>query len=197
MYRLLRWKVGDEDLAREILQDFLVKALSRGITPEQRRGRFRDYLSKSLSNAVIDHYRREQRRPEQVIDCDMDSASEIQQKWRDAWTQTLLDRSWSELERQHLSQPAWAGYAVLKIATENPTLDSEAAAGLATRQLKRPYTAAAYRQQLSRARRRFAEVLLGEIRMTLGGTDEDSLWDEVRQLGLMPYLQELRDLGDI
>ena len=176
----------DDDLARDVLQDFLTKVIERGFgVDETRRGRFRDFLTKSVKNAAISFLRK---RTTSTMDpallSNIESRTSQDDDWTRVWTQGLLDRAWRKLEDHQLSTPENLYFTVLQFATENSaTKSSAAAAALSTPE--RALTAASYRQQLRRARVMFADLLRAEVAETLSSDAPEDLEEELQSLGLM------------
>lgn len=59
VYQYLLACVRDESVAEDLAQDFAIKFLKgRFENADQDRGRFRDFVKRSLSNLATDHFRR-------------------------------------------------------------------------------------------------------------------------------------------
>jgi RNA polymerase sigma-70 factor (ECF subfamily) len=95
----------------------------------------------------------------------------------------------SAVERQ-TGQPC---YTVLRLRADFPTLRSPELAEKLSERLGRPITAVAVRQSLHRARDRFADFLLDEIRHSLDDPTPDRLEEELRDLGLYDYCRPALD----
>ncbi|MEM7559091.1 MAG: sigma factor [Planctomycetota bacterium] len=180
----------DEDLARDVLQDFLVKIIQRGFEVESSRaGRFRDYLTKSVRNAAISFLRKRKANtisPELLSN--LEDRSSQDEDWKHLWTECLLNRTWRRLEDHQQNTSGNVYYSVLKLATDEAELSSEEAAKrLSTND--RSFNAASYRQQLRRARKLFAELLMHEVAETLSSTSRDDLMEELCDLGLMSFVE--------
>jgi hypothetical protein len=59
----------------------------------------------------------------------------------------------------------------------------------------KPLTDAGVRQVLKRARERFADLLIAEVRRSLVSDDDEALRDELSELGLLPYCQSALNKG--
>jgi DNA-directed RNA polymerase specialized sigma24 family protein len=189
LYALLR----DPHEVEEALQDFLVRGLERGFVRPggPLSGRFRDYLKAAVRNAAIDRLR--QRRLPQQGDLDLtevpgDEAEEADRRWVEQWRQCVLGRVWEALHAQQKRSAGNLFHLALRLAVEHPEEDSAALAARASAQSGQALSAEAFRKQLSRARRRFAELLVEEVRRTLQDSGRDRVEEELAALGLLSYV---------
>ena len=113
---------------------------------------------------------------------------EEDQAFRDSWREELLTRAWLALSRmqQEFGQPY---YQVLRFRVDQAGLTSQQMAEQLSQQLGKSMTAAGVRQLLHRARERFAEMLLDEVRRSLGPAGRDYLEEELAELNLLKYCQ--------
>lgn len=181
--------------AEEVTQEVLLRAVGHGFdraTPD--RGRFRDYLKVTVRNAALTFLRR--RRPVLLSDDslaqlpatpDVGSADDA---WLRDWQGCLLDRVWRALRLHEHQSPGNLAYTVLRLAVDHPEEDSPALAARVAQGSGRPLRADAFRKQLSRARRKFAELLLAEVAQTLEGPTPERVEEELADLGLLEYLRE-------
>lgn len=191
MNRLLKMILKDEDTSRDVLQAFLLRIIERGFRDDlPNSGRFRDYLTKSLRNAAIDYFRKAQ--PKQLSDEALQQLESkwdsTDQQWKQSWTRCLVDRAWQQLEHFQYETDNCHYFDVLRISTEHPEANSTRCAQLLSDSVGKTVSAESYRQQLSRSRRRFAEILGTEIRETLDDPTPELVADEVAALGLKEYL---------
>ncbi|MEO1524773.1 MAG: hypothetical protein AAFX06_05020 [Planctomycetota bacterium] len=192
MRHLLVLVVKDEDDAREVLQGFLTKVVERGFRNEvPTSGRFRDYLARSLRNAAMDHFR--QAKPVQASEgllAQIESERETHDDlWKRTWTSCLIDRAWQKLEHHQYTNEGTFAYSILRFSVENSGLDSKHAAAQFASVQGTTLTPEAYRKQVSRARRKFAQLLTEEVRQTLESPTAESLDEEISSLGLQPYVK--------
>ncbi len=180
--------------AEEVCQDFLAKVFQQGFDPNAvTRGRFRDYLKAAVRNAALTHLRKP-RAAVQDVDLLADLAApnsplpEADQIWNSQWRACLLERVWQTLESSESQMPESLFYTVLRMEADHPELNSEQAAERLSQRLGRPYLAAAYRKQVSRARQMFARLIVYEIRQTLERPNADGVEDELNDLNLMKYV---------
>lgn len=174
----------------DVAHDFLVRVMTRGFSESQvTRGRFRDFLRVAVRHAVIDHWRA--KRPTtadpQVLEATL--AVPEDDAWVDSWRACLLDAAWLRLRHYERANPGNLYYTVLKLSSEEPDRDSTQLAAAVSSTTGRALRADAYRQQLHRARRKFAELLVEQVRETLRQDDPEELADELRELGLGRYVE--------
>lgn len=187
--------VRDDAKADDLAQDAMVR-LMRGdfAGADADRGRFRDLLKTSVRNMVRNHWSKEnRRRPADLEVGDLpleDDSGDEDERWVEAWRSNLLDLTWSALEAYERSHKGSVAHAVLKLRADCPDADSEELAERLADQLNRPVRADAYRQQLKRARARFAELLIQQIADVIDDTNPDGIQDELASLGL---LEQVRD----
>jgi RNA polymerase sigma factor (sigma-70 family) len=191
IHRYLAALIKDSHLLEDVLQDFLLQMVQQRFEPEQvKRGRFRDYLKACVRNAALTALRR--RRPVQadpalltaLADPD-DPADEASRQWRDEWRQTLLARAWDRLLDHQEHSPGNHAHRVLRLYLDHPSEDSAALAARLAEETDCRLTAEAFRQQLSRARRRFAELLVEEVRQTLEQPGPEFVEAELADLELL------------
>lgn len=192
-YLVALLKDGQE--ADDVAQEFFLGVVAKGfVRVDADRGRFRDYLKTSVYNAAMTHLRRKQRQlgtvdgsviQHVVVDPDSNDDAE----WLANWRQCLLDRGWRAMERHEHAAPDSLYHTVLRLSAEHPEEDSVKLAERASNQIGRPLRADAFRKQLSRARRMFAEVLVNEVAETLENATPELVEEELRQTGLMHFIE--------
>jgi RNA polymerase sigma-70 factor (ECF subfamily) len=191
--RYLLGAVRDPEAADDLYQDFAYRFLRgdlRGADPE--RGRFRHFLKGVLSHLVADYFKRRRRQPRALpVDCpepagETAPAGEDDQKFLEDWRDELLARAWQGLAEAEgaTGQPF---YTVLRFRANHPDLHSPEMAGWLSSQFGRPQTALGVRQLLHRARERFADLLLDEVRQSLATPTEEEVAQELLELGLLDY----------
>lgn len=178
--------------AEEVAQAFLVRVFDKGFCPANvSDGRFRDYLRAAVRYAAISHLR--QRRPleidEQMLAALAQPDADADGQWMEEWRTCLLDRAWQALELHEQQTPGNLFYAVLQQVAEYPDADSETHALRLGQKLGQEYRADAFRQQLSRARRHFAKMIVEEVRRTLRNPTADSVEQELRDLRLTSFVR--------
>jgi hypothetical protein len=186
--------LSDPHEADEASQDFLVKALSSGFSPERvTRGRFRDYLKAAVRNAAITRFRRRRHTAgDDALDAVAapdDVQAEADRAWLAEWRGCLLDRVWQSLELHERRTAGNCFYSAVKLASDDPQADSPTLAGRLSEKKGKPITPEAFRQQLSRGRRQFASLLVDEVKRTIEQPTKQAVLDELSELGLTPFVK--------
>ncbi|MEM6470434.1 MAG: sigma factor [Planctomycetota bacterium] len=183
----------------EVLQRLLVRMLESGFgNVDPDRGRFRHYLIRSVRNEVVTWQRERTRRGAVSLEStnalqSVEVTSSDRAFWNQEWRANLIDRAWQALLTQEETQPACFFHSVLKLATDHPKDNSTKLAAAMTLQTRQAMSATAFRKQLSRARRAFAAQIVGDVADTLETGDSRSLRDELKEVGLMPYVEDFID----
>jgi RNA polymerase sigma-70 factor (ECF subfamily) len=197
--RYLGALLKDDHDADEVAQEVLMKLLRgdfAGVDPE--RGRFRNYLKTAVRNAALTHLRKQSRTtstdPELLDPADPASAGE--DDWLVEWRRQLLDLTWAALEAYQHQTPGNVFHTVMRLVTERPEDDSIQLAARLSDVAAKKFNAVAARKQLSRARRKFAELLVEEVKKGLLRPTMDEVLEELAEVGLMPYVQGLISTKD-
>ena len=90
------------------------------------------------------------------------------------------------------SRPEW--HLVLRLKADHQDKDSATLAVELSARVGKPLTASNLRQQLHRARKLFARLLLDAVAQTLGDPTRSALEEELRELSLWDYCRD--ELGD-
>lgn len=196
VFRYLVACVGDPDVAEDLSQEFALRFVRgdfRGADPD--RGRFRNFLKTALRNLVTDYRRRQKGRPA-ALPPGVDPAGPVEDalgaEWNRLWRAELLAKVWDAIKA--LEQPGGAPlHTVLTWRSAHPQAPlTELATELRAR-LAQSFTEANLRQILHRARRRFAGLLLEEVRRSIETDDRERLEEELRNLNLLAYCKPLLD----
>ena len=192
MQKYLTVILQDEDTAQDVLQSFLVRIIQKGFRDSiPDSGRFRDYLTRSVRNAAINQIRsKKMAQAGEIMLQQIESKWKTNdENWRRSWTECLVQRAWDAMEAQdYEAKTKTHFYAILRHATDHPKQTSDDAAVAVSSSLEVSLNAAAYRQQLSRARKQFAEFLVAEVRATLEDPTPEMLQNEIAELGLLPFV---------
>jgi len=185
--------VRDPQDSEEVAQDFLVQVFDKGFCPENvSRGRFRDYLKSAVRYVAISHLRkrRSSELSEEMLASIVQPNSNADQAWSNEWHDCLLERVWQSLELHQQKTTDNLFYSVLRLHTETPEASSDEHAARLSQQLGRSVRADAFRQQLHRARKQFAKLIVAEVRQTLQQPTAETIEQELIDLELMPYVRE-------
>jgi RNA polymerase sigma-70 factor (ECF subfamily) len=192
--KYIRALINDPHDADEILQEFLLQVTRHGFqraSPD--RGRFRFYLITSVRNAVRAYQARQQGRPAPV-DLDADRLPDNRFGSAEAqllagWQRCLLDAAWRGLEAHEKRSPGNFAHTVLRMAVDHPECDSRDLAQRVSQKAGTTIRPEAFRKQLSRARRLFAQFIWYEVEQTLDNPAPADVEAELFEVGLMSYVR--------
>lgn len=187
----LIWDCHD---AEEVVQDFFLRIAQHGLLHPSQGGRFRDYLKVALRNAARDYLRRNRAskpadldvRGDRIVDKTQAASDQL---WDNAWRQCLLDRACRALEQHQNQSPGNLFHLVLTLIVDNPLDDSKTLAARASALIGRPLRQEAFRQQVSRARRLLARLVVQEVAQTLDHPTPTQLKEELMVLGFWEYVR--------
>jgi RNA polymerase sigma factor (sigma-70 family) len=191
VHRYLHKVLADRDAADELSQDFALVFLRGDLRrADPGRGRFRNFVKTILFNMIASQRRRQRRAPRPLEEHDPEPAAEAvpgdSPEFDVCLREVILSRTWERLaEVERRGGPPL--YAVLLLRVEQPKLASPEMAAELSRRLGRNLTAAGVRQNLHRAREKFADLLLDEVAQTLEAPTAADLAEELQDLGLLEY----------
>ncbi len=181
--RYLRLKLRDRNLADEVFQEFWTKLLSHKLAgADDSKGRFRDYLRTVLHRLIVDHFRGRKLQPLPPGDLLDPSVQDLE--YDRAWREAIIRRVWSRLETYEASTPKNRYATVLHLRVENPDAPIDDLAVTLAKKLEVNITPEGFRKTLQRARRKFLELLIEELRMTIHPATTEDIEDEINDLGL-------------
>jgi hypothetical protein len=189
----------DPHAVEEVSQDFLLHVLQTGFVQEgDVRGRFRAYLITAVRNAALSHLRRKQpARADsaalQHVAAPQEDLLAADQAWLTEWRRCLLASVWEALEEHQRRAPGNLGYTVLRLTADHPDEDSRQLAARAAAATGRPLQPEAFRKQVSRARRLFAELVVKEVERTLKDPTPERVDEELVSLNLLKYVRPFLD----
>ncbi len=191
----VRVVVRNDDLADELAQDAIVRLLKGDFAgADPNRGRFRDLLKVAIRNMARNYWAKENRRTGVNYDVDLIGTdaceSKLDDMWAKSWRENLLRIAWAKLKEFETNQPNSSAYRVLRLRTEFPGASSQELAGRLSEEIGRRVAADTLRQQLRRARVRFAEFLVEEIADGLVQPSADLVQDELINLGLYESVRD-------
>jgi RNA polymerase sigma-70 factor (ECF subfamily) len=198
VYRYLLRAVRDASVAEDLTQEFALRFIQGRFGQADRgQGRFRNYVKGALFRLVQDHYRALGKGPRPVPLAEQEVAAPDEQAaaegdFRDSWRQELLSRAWKALERVQ-AETGQPFHDVLRARVDQPELSSAQLAGHLSSRRDRPLSAVGVRQWLHRARQRFAELLLEEVRQSLEGAPAEEVVEELAELNLLKYCKDVLD----
>ena len=146
------------------------------------RGRLRDFLMRgmrSAARALVAELPAD-RRPE----IDFSTWRGDDPRWLSRWRAEILSRTWRELERDEhrdLSRPV---FTILRAAIGHPKETAEMLAVRVNTESDVVVQPATIRALIGPARRRFAELLLREVRVTLEQNDDAAVRGELTAIGV-------------
>jgi len=184
--------------ADELSQDVIVRLIQGDFAgADPNRGRFRDLLKVSVKNMVRTFWSKKQRRDE--IDKRLAEEAgpsetrdrELEEAWSIQCRDSLIETAMARLEEYQNSKAGNVYYDALRIRSGFPDLDSTGLANELSRLHGREINPANYRQQLKRARTRFAEFIIEEIAQGLDVADADRIQEELIELGLYEFIKDV------
>ncbi len=187
-YRYLLGAVRDPEIADELCQEFAVRCLQGDFhRADPQRGRFRDYVKKTLINMANQHHRGRKRWPDAFPSDAFEPAApqqapEADASFEECLRDELLEATWDALDE---SQPRY--HSVLKLRIEAPDLSSREMSEELSRRLGKQLSPDTIRKTVERARARFAELLLDEVARSSGADSLDDVQRELEQLNLLKY----------
>jgi len=181
--RYIYLKVRDKNLADEVLQEFWKKLLEGKLAgADKSKGRFRDYLRTVLHRLIIDHFRTRKLQPLPPGDL-LDSARPDEDFDR-VWREAVINRVWSRLETYQASTPKNRYASVLQLRRDFPKASIDEIALKLGEITRAQVTPEAFRKNLQRARAKFIELLVQELRETIHPTSTEAVEAEIFDLGL-------------
>lgn len=193
--RYVRAITRDEHLADEISQDVMVRLLQGDFAgADPQKGRFRDLLKVAVRNMVRNLWAKQKVRRTVDYDVDLNADNvdnETDAAWTESWRDQVLNLAWSQLENYQQNNAGSVAYSILKLRTDDPDCSSEALAERLSQEIGKPVRADQARQQLRRARVRFAEFLVAEIADVVNVATPERLEEELAQLQLLDRIRDV------
>jgi RNA polymerase sigma factor (sigma-70 family) len=181
--RYIHLKVRDKHLADEVLQEFWTKLLTGKLAgADKTKGRFRDYLRTVLHRLIIDHFRTRKLQP--LPPGDLLDSTRPDEDFDQVWRETVINRVWSRLETYQASTPKNRYATVLQLRRDHPKASIDEIALKLSEMTRTQVTPEAFRKNLQRARAKFIDLLVQELRETIHPTTAQDIEDEINDLGL-------------
>lgn len=185
----------DDHAADELTQDVVVRLLSgtfASAAPEN--GRFRNYLKVAVRNIARSYWQTRLRDGKLALDASVVAVAKEDAAddpvWDYDWRSAVLHAAWRALQQFQQVTSGNVFYSVLKLRSENPELNSTALAKRLSEETGMNFTATNVRQQLHRARFRFAQILVEEVARSLDWPLPDEVEQELIDLGLIKYVRD-------
>lgn len=184
----------DDHAADDLTQELVVRLLNgdfAGATPE--KGRFRNYLKVAVRNTARSYWQSRQRHAAAGDPAEIAAPREEQADdtvWNYDWRATLLHAVWKSLRNHERTHPGNVFHTLLRLRVDNPEWSSTALAERLAEETGTPYTAPNVRQQLHRAKFKFAQLLVEEIAHSLDWPFPEEVEQELIDLGLIKYVRE-------
>jgi len=183
VHRYLRLKLRDANLADEVFQEFWTKLLTRKLAgADHNKGRFRDYLRTVLHRLIVDHFRG--RKLQALPPGDLLDPSQPDADYDRVWREAILKRALSRLETYESQTPKNRYATVLNLRRDFPDDSIEAIAQQLETRIGLRVTPESFRKTLQRARAKFFDLLVQELKDTIHPATEEDIEDEIHALGL-------------
>jgi len=178
----------------DVCQTFLLRVIERGVVEEKAlHGRFRDYLIAAVRNAALAHLRRRSPAIQAGDRLAEMAAPKVQfpseQEWLSRWRRVVLNSVWEALEKHQSDHPGNLAHTVLRTLVDYPKEDSAQLAARVSQISGRVVRAEAFRKQVSRARRLFAQFLVVEVARSLDDPTAIHVVEELIDLDVMKYVE--------
>lgn len=181
--RYLRLKLRDPNLADEVLQEFWIKLLNHKLAgADNSKGRFRDYLRTVLHRLIIDHFRGRKLQPLPPGELPDPSIPDLE--YDRVWREVVINRVLSRLETYEASTPKNRYARVLNLRMVNPKASIEELTEQLFQNHGDQLTPEAFRKTLQRARAKFLDLLVQELREGLTNPTAADIEAEINDLGL-------------
>ncbi len=183
--------ISSEHDAEEVEQDLLLQVVERGFPDGMgRRGKFRYYLMTVVRNAALAYFRKKSRRPVTVADLSSIPAAQIADRaWDRSWRECVMKNAWLALRSHEQRNSGNLFYTVLRTSIKHGDEDSTMLAVRVSCATGQELSPEAFRKQLSRARRKFSELLIEEVARTMRAATPEDLEEELSSLDLLKYVR--------
>lgn len=185
----LHVKLRDRNLAEEVLQEFWHKLLTHKLAgADEAKGRFRDYLRTVLHRLIIDHFRGKKTQP--LPPGDLLDPSNPDEEYDRVWRETILKRVWNRLETYEAKTPKNRYFTILRLRVDNPDASIDELVEQLERKSQVPVTSESFRKTLQRARAKYLELLIQELRDTINPATREDVEAEIYDLGLGAFYRK-------
>ena len=183
--------IHDPNDAEEVEQEFMLRMIQKGFhTADSNKGKFRYYLVTIVRNAAMQWLCRRNQVPMSIEGLERMPVSDASQlEWTSDWRKCILKAAWKSLDKYQKRTTNNLFCTVLRASAQFPDVDSPTLAKQISEQTGQQLTPEAFRKQLSRARKRFADLIVQEVARTLVEPTLDGIKDELNCLDLMKYVE--------
>ena len=183
--------VRDPNDAEEVEQEFMLRMVQKGFhTADSNKGKFRYYLITIVRNAAMQWLCRRNQLPMSAEGMELLPASvEAHTECTSDWRKCIMKAAWKTLDKYQKRTTGNLFCTVLRVSAQYPEVDSPALAKKVSEMTGQHLTPEAYRKQLSRARKRFADLIVQEVARTLVEPTLEGIKDELNCLDLMKYVK--------
>ncbi len=183
--------IHDPNDAEEVEQEFMLRMVQKGFhTADSNKGRFRYYLITIVRNAAMQWLCRRNQVPLPIESLEHMPVSEHSQlEWTSDWRKCILKAAWKSLDKYQKRTTNNLFCTVLRVSAQYESADSPTLAKMVSEMSGQTLTPEAYRKQLSRARKRFADHIVQEVARTLIEPTLEGIKDELNCLDLMKYVE--------
>lgn len=193
--RYLKLKLRDPNQVDEVRQEFFQKLLNHKLAgADESKGRFRDYLRTVLHRLIIDLYRNRKLQP--LPPGDLIDPSEPDHDYDRIWREAVIRRVWSRLETYEATTPKNRYASALHLRVGHPDAPIEDLAHQLAEQTKSKVTPEGFRKTLQRARSKFLELLMEELRVTIHPATQEDIEAEIYDLGLGNLYRRYSSTGE-
>ncbi len=184
--RYLRLKLRDSNLADEVFQEFWTKLLTHKLAgADGNKGRFRDYVRTVLHRLIIDHFRG--RKLQVLPPGDLLDPSQPDADYDRVWREAVLKRALTRLETYEVKTPKNRYATVLALRRDHQGKSIDEIAQLLSEKVGTKITPESFRKTLQRARGKYFELLIQELRDTIHPATNEDIEEEIKALGLGQY----------
>jgi RNA polymerase sigma factor (sigma-70 family) len=202
--RAIRGYVGamvkDVEDADELAQEVVVRLLQGNFArANPERGRFRDMLKVAVRNVVLTYWTQKRRRAKVDVDVTqlpgVGEERQIEEEWTAAWQRSVLDMTWAAMEDYACAHPQSMSWMLLRLRADHPEDDLTQLAARFAQQTGKSLRPAALRQQLRRARLRFAQLLVEEVAKSLDDPNPERVEEELNLQSWILILPAAMDIS--
>ncbi|MFO0960380.1 MAG: sigma-70 family RNA polymerase sigma factor [Isosphaeraceae bacterium] len=191
IHRYLLGSLRDYHAAEELDQEFALRFIRGDFhRADPARGRFRDFVRRSLRNLMIDYQRKRKRLPrnagDDLPDPEDPSGDAFDKDFGRIWREEVIGRARAAL-KQFEADTAKPYFTVLRARELHPKTPSRELAALVSEKLGRALDDGWFRQTLLRARDKFIDLLIEEIARSLPEPTLDAIEEELADLELLEY----------